>query len=186
MRWLLTRGPYGIPGIPKPTLFGLKFASIPAFLGLSSVIASGCVLLLSGMLYSPFGRTLKAIREDELATLALGKDVTAFKIQAFAIAAGFAAVAGSLYAWYITYIDPTSFNLDESIFIVAVVLVGGSGTLKGPLIGAAFMILLPELLRFLRIPDTIAPNVRQIIYGLLLVILMRYRSQGIAGEYKFE
>jgi branched-chain amino acid transport system permease protein len=76
--------------------------------------------------------------------------------------------------------------LDESIFLIAVVLVGGSGNMKGPLVGALFMILLPEALRFLGLPDTIAPNVRQMIYGILLIILMRYRPQGIAGEYKFE
>jgi len=182
----LTRGPYGIPGIPKPSIFGLKFNSIPAFLVFSGILSVVCIFILVGMLKSPFGRSLKAIREDELATAALGKNITAFKIQAFVIAGGISAVAGSLYAWYVTYIDPTSFNLNESIFIIAVVLVGGSGNIKGPIVGTLFMILLPEILRFLRIPDTVAPNVRQMIYGALLIILMRYRPQGIAGEYKFE
>lgn len=182
----LTRGPYGIPGIPKPMLFRLHFNSIPKFLGLSCAFALGSTFALAIILNSPFGRTLRAIRDDELAALALGKDVAKFKVQAFAIAAGFAAVAGGLYASYFTYISPTSFSIDESIFIVAIVLVGGSGNMKGPLIGSLFMVFLPELLRFLRIPDTIAANIRQIIYGSLLVILMRYRPQGILGTYKFE
>ena len=63
---------------------------------------------------------------------------------------------------------------------------GGSGNLKGSIIGVIFMIILPEALRFMGIPDTIAPNVRQMIYGALLVLLMLYRPQGIAGEYRFE
>ena len=182
----LTRGPYGIPGIPKPRFFGFEFASLPSFLLLSSALAFLVFLALWRISASPFGRVLKAIRDDEMATLALGKRVANFKIWAFVIAGGIAAIAGSLYAGYVTYIDPTSFTLDESIFILAIILVGGSGNLKGPVIGTAFMIILPEALRFLGIPDTIAPNVRQMIYGVLLVILMFYRSQGLAGEYKFE
>lgn len=128
---------------------------------------------------------LKAIREDELSAISIGKNVRRFKILAFAISSGMAAIAGSLYASYVTYIDPTSFNLDESIFILSVVLVGGSGNLKGPIVGTLLMILLPEGLRFLGIPDNIAPNVRQMIYAFILILLMRFRPQGIAGEYRF-
>jgi branched-chain amino acid transport system permease protein len=182
----LTRGPYGIPGIPRPNLFGIEFGNLLLFLLLSAILASIVILVIYRLTSSPFGRALKAIREDELVTLALGKNVARFKIWSFVIASGIAAISGSLYAGYVTYIDPTSFTLDESIFILAIILVGGSGNLKGPIVGTAFMIILPEILRFLGIPDTIAPNVRQMIYGALLVLLMRYRSQGIAGEYKFE
>lgn len=182
----LTRGPYGIPGIPRPRLFGIEFGSLPLFLLLSSSLALLVLIAVRRLTSSPFGRALKGIREDELVTLALGKDVARFKIWAFVIASGIAAISGALYAGYVTYIDPTSFTLDESIFILAIILVGGSGNLKGPIIGTVFMIVLPEILRFLGIPDTIAPNVRQMIYGTLLVLLMRYRSQGIAGEYRFE
>lgn len=182
----LTRGPYGIAGIPKPSIFGLAFDSIPLFFILAVFIA-GIVILVSLTLYrSPFGRVLKAIREDEVVALSLGKNIAALKMQSFAIAAGIAAIAGSMYAVYVTYIDPTSFTIDESIFIIAVVLVGGSGNFKGPLIGTAFMIILPELLRFVGIPDTIAPNIRQMIYGSILVLLMLKRPQGIAGEYRME
>ena len=129
---------------------------------------------------------LKAIREDELSAVSLGKNVWWFKIIAFAISSGIAAIAGGLYAGYITYIDPTSFTLDESIFIISIVLVGGSGNFRGPIIGAVLMILLPEVLRFLGIQDSIAPNLRQIIYAMILILLMRYRPQGLAGEYRFE
>ena len=185
--WIgLTRGPYGIPGIPRPSIFGFKFDSLPLYLILSAVILSLVFLLIRLLCESPFGRALKALREDELAAGSLGKDVPNLKIWAFVIAGGLAAVSGVLYATYVTYIDPTSFTLDESIFIIAIVLIGGSGNLKGPMVGAVFMIILPEVLRFLGIPSTIAPNVRQMIYGALLILLIRFRPQGLAGEYKLE
>jgi len=182
----LTRGPYGIPGIPRPSLFGWQVASLPAYFILSSVMAVLCMVLLWLMASSPFGRTLKAIREDEVAAEALGKNITHFKVLAFAIAGGIAAVAGALYAGYVTYIDPTSFTLLEAVFILSLVIIGGAGNIRGPILGAVLLIILPEILRFLRIPDTVAPNVRQMIYGALIVLLMRFRPQGIAGEYKFE
>jgi len=182
----LTRGPYGIPGIPRASLFGFEFRSIPANLLLVAVLTVLVVLFSKGIFNSPFGRILKSIREDETASKAMGKNTTKVKIWAFVLAGGIAAIAGALYASYITYIDPTSFTLDESIFILAVILVGGSGNLKGPIVGAFFMIILPEVLRFLGLPDTIAPNVRQIIYALTLILLMFFRPQGIAGEYKLK
>jgi len=182
----LTRGPYGIPGIPRASLFGLEFRSIPTNLFLVAVLTILVVLFSKGLYDSPFGRILKSIREDETASKAMGKNTPKVKIWSFVVACGIAAIAGALYSSYITYIDPTSFTIDESIFIICVILVGGSGNLKGPIVGAVFMIILPELLRFVGLPDTIAPNVRQIIYALTLILLMFFRPQGIAGEYKLK
>lgn len=185
--WIdLTRGPYGIPGIPKPEMLGIRFDNLYKFFVLSGGIALIVFLIAKRLYSSSFGLVLKAIREDELSATSLGKNVRKFKILAFAISSGIAAIAGALYASYVTYIDPTSFNLDESIFILSVIIVGGSGNLKGPIIGTLFMILLPEGLRFLGIPDSVAANVRQIIYALILILLMRFRPQGLAGEYRFE
>jgi len=185
--WIsLTRGPYGIPGINRPVLLGFKFDSLPSyfFLSLFFVIIVG---LLFKLLYkSPFGRVLKAIREDEISAKAMGKNVDSLKIWSCLIGCGIASISGALYAGYVTYIDPTSFTLMESVFILSIVLVGGSGNFRGPIIGTIFMVILPEILRFLGLPDSIAPNVRQMIYGALLIILMKYRPQGLAGEYRFE
>jgi branched-chain amino acid transport system permease protein len=100
---------------------------------------------------------------------ALGKNVKKMKIQIFVISASLASMVGVLYAHYISYIDPTSFTVDESIFILSIVIIGGLGSLWGSLWAAAFMILLPELLRFVGLPDSIAANMRQIIYGLILI-----------------
>ena len=185
--WIdLTRGPYGIPGIPRPELFGIVFDSLPKFFALSGTIAIGILLVAKRLYSSPFGLVLKAIREDELSAISIGKNVRKFKVLAFAISSGLAAISGALYAVYVTFIDPTSFTLDESIFILSIVMVGGSGNLRGPVTGTLLMILLPECLRFLGIPDSVAPNLRQIIYALVLILLMRFRPQGLAGEYRLD
>lgn len=180
----ITRGPYGISGIPRPEIAGFKFDTIPAYFTLTAVIAILIFLIFRRLVLSPFGRTLKAIREDEIAALGLGKNTAKFKILSFTFSSGIAAVAGCLYAGYMTYIDPTSFTIYESIFILSMILIGGTGNLRGPLVGVIFAIVFPEVLRFIGIPDTIAPNVRQMIYGLTLAVLMYFRPQGIAGEYK--
>jgi branched-chain amino acid transport system permease protein len=182
----LTRGPYGIPGIPRPNLFGIEIDSILSYFIFSGIIAAFCIIFLYLIGDSPFGRVLKAIREDEIAAAALGKNIVRFKIIAFAIAAGFASVSGVLFAGYMRYIDPTSFTLMESIFIVSIIIIGGTGNISGPLVGTALMIILPEILRFLRIPDAIAANMRQIIYGLLIIVILRHKPQGFSGEYRFE
>jgi branched-chain amino acid transport system permease protein len=182
----LTRGPYGIPGIPKPAFLGLEFRSLPAFLALSATLAASVAFLHWQIARSPFGRGLQAVRDDELAARALGKNPDYFRVAAFVLAGGMAAIAGALYATYVSYIDPTSFGLDEAIFIVTVVVIGGAGSLWGPVVGAAFVVLLPEALRFLHVPGAIAPNVRQIMFGLLLILAMRFRPQGIAGRYAFD
>lgn len=182
----LTHGPFGIPDIPRPSLFGvITLASNWSYLIFSIVVATLCCLLLSLIGNSPFGRVLKAIREDEIAAISLGKDIVRFKVIAFAMAAGFAAIAGALFAGYLRYIDPTSFDLSESVFILSIIIIGGAGNVIGPLIGTAMMILLPEALRFVGVPDNLAPNLRQIIYGVLILLIMRYRPQGLLGEYGY-
>lgn len=108
------------------------------------------------------------------------------KTTAFATGAALAAVPGGLFAGYMRFIDPTSFTLMEAIFILSIVVIGGAGSFVGPILGAGLLVLLPEALRFLQMPDAAAANVRQIIYGLLIVLLMRYRPRGLAGEYEFE
>lgn len=180
----VTKGPYGIPGIPRPTLFGTTIGSLPAYFAFTLATALVCTGLLYLIGRSPFGRVLKAIREDELVASALGKNTPRFKITVFAIAAGFAAVPGVLFAGYMRYIDPTSFTILESVFILSIIIIGGTGNVRGPLVGAVFLVILPEALRFLGMPDAVAANMRQIIYGLLIILIMRYRPQGLAGEYR--
>jgi branched-chain amino acid transport system permease protein len=185
--WIdLTRGPYGISGIPKPTVFGFEFRGLPAFFILCAGVAVAVMFLHWQLARSPYGRSLQAVRDDELATRALGKNPLYFRMTAFVTSGCLAAIAGALYATYISFIDPTSFGLDESIFIATAVIIGGAGSIWGPVLGAAFVVLLPELLRFLHVPGTYAPNVRQIVFGLLLIIVMRFRPRGLVGRYNFD
>ena len=128
---------------------------------------------------------LKAIREDEVFVRAAGRNVSDAKVEVFVISASLASIAGVVYATYITYIDPTSFTIMESIFIISIVIIGGSANLKGSIVGAVVLVALPELLRFVGLPNSIAANIRQILYGALLVIFMLWRPQGFLGEYKF-
>jgi len=181
-----TGGPMGLPGIPPPTIFGLAISS---HLGFLLLIGFSCALILwisHRIVQSPFGRVLKAIREDEVFAQAVGKNVAAYKVLVFIIGAGMAAVAGVMYAYYISFIDPTSFTVMESIFIISIVIIGGAGSLWGPVIGAVVLVVLPEALRFVGMPSSIAANMRQIIYGGLLVAFMMWRPQGLMGKHTFQ
>jgi len=182
----LTRGPYGISGIPVPKFFGLEVDSVAKYALFTAVVGGLGLGVLWLLAHSPFGRLLRAVRDDELAAAALGKNVTHVKTIAFVLSACFAAIPGALFAGYMRYIDPTSFTLTESIFIISMVVIGGAGNFAGPAIGAVLLVLLPEALRFLHVPDSVAANLRQVVYGILLILLMRFRPQGLIGEYDFE
>lgn len=182
----VTNGPYGVTNIQRPVIFGSNTNSLLYFSIYSSIVTSLILIFLTVVLKSPFGRVLKAIRDNELAAISLGKNNIRLKMVSVAVASGCAAVAGTIYASYITYIDPTSFTSNESILLLSMVIIGGSGNIRGQVIGALTLVIIPELLRFVSIPDTIAANLRMIIYGLLLILLMVLRPQGILGEYKFK
>jgi len=177
--WMsLTRGPLGIPGIPGISLFGIEIESRWAFLLLTLIFAGLIFFFLNKLTGSAFGRTLRALSEDEIFTQSLGKDVYSSKVIAFTVGAMLAAIPGALYAHYISYIDPTSFTIDESIFILTIVILGGMRNLWGSVIAAAFLIFLPEILRFVGMPNAIAANMRQIIYGGILIFMMFQYSKG--------
>jgi len=182
----LTRGPMGLPGIPGFSIFGIQISEIWSYLLLVLVFVVITVFVINRIVDSPFGRILRSIREDEIASKALGKNTTKYKLLVFIIGAFFAGIAGSLYAHYITFIDPSSFTVMESITILLMVIFGGMGKISGSFVGAVILVVLPELLRFLGMPSSIAAPMRQMIYGLLLVILMLKRPQGIMGVYKFK
>lgn len=180
--WMdLTRGPLGIPGIPAISLFGYALDSKISFLILSVFLVALCWLFLKRITNSGFGKSLIAVSEDEIYTQSIGKNVYSLKITSFTISAVLASIPGALYAHYISYIDPTSFTINESIFILSIVIIGGMGSLTGSFVASAFMILLPEGLRFIGMPDNIAANMRQIIYGLILVVIMMKGKNGIKG-----
>ena len=180
----LTRGPLGIPGISRPEFLSINFSNNFNFLVLTLMFLGLVYFVLLFIVNSSFGRVLKAIREDEEAIKIFGYNTTYFKLAIFTISAAMAAIGGSLFASYITFIDPTSFTLSESIFILAIVILGGLANLRGSILGALFLILLPELLRFVGFPIDIAAQMRQVVYGVILILLMLYRPQGLIGEFK--
>ena len=181
----ITRGPLGIPGIPRPSFGGLTIQSHFGSLVLAAIFAIFAYIIVGRILTSPFGRVLRAIREDEVFAQAVGKHTVQFKVAAFALSAALAASAGSFYAHYITYIDPISFTVVESVLVISMVIIGGAGSKWGPLLGATLLVTLPEALRFIGFPSVVAANLRQVIYGLLLVVVMMMRPRGLIGNYGF-
>jgi branched-chain amino acid transport system permease protein len=182
----LTNGPFGISGIPKPIILGMKLDSLGE-IALLAVMLAGCCAFIAWLLASsPWGRLLKCIRDDELATRSLGKNVRLVKVQAFSVACGMVALAGAIYTSYVGYIDPSLAALDHSLLMLSMVIVGGLGNFTGPLVGAGILVALPELLRLANLPDPISASIRLMVFGLLLVLMMHFRPQGIAGEYRIE
>lgn len=180
----VTRGPLGIPGIPRPVFLGLDFGNNTLFF-MKVLLAVGLAYWKSDFLVrSSFGRALKAIREDEQALQIFGYQTTYYKLMIFVIAAAMAALAGALFASYITYIDPSIAVLNESIFVLSIIILGGLADLRGSVLGAIVLIFLPEILRFVGFPADIAGQMRQLLYGVLLVLCMLYRPQGFLGKYK--
>jgi len=180
LNWIsLTRGPMGIVGIEYPPTLTLGSwtidFSIPLnyyFLVLVFAVVTFAIIL--SLLNSKLGRALKAIREDEIAAECAGINLTYYKLVAFSLGAVFAGIAGSLYAHYIGYISPDSFVLLESINILVMLVLGGMGTMIGPVIGAAGVTFLLEYLRFLA-------EFKLIFYGLVLMVVMVVAPGGFWG-----
>jgi branched-chain amino acid transport system permease protein len=187
MNWTdLTNGHAGLPGIPRPNVLGWVIDQPFEYVFLAAAFAVLTYAICWRLTHSAFGRVLQAIRDDEIAAQAMGKNVVLVKIVIACISSALGAMAGSLYAHYITYINPSSFALHESIFIASLVILGGSERLAGPIVGAFLLLAIPEVLKFLAIPDTVAAPMRQIIYGALLIVFMLVRPEGILGRVRME
>jgi len=182
----LTNGPFGITAIPRPAVGSFRASTPLEMAGFATVVFAFLVAVLWRLGRSPWARLLVAMREDELAARGLGKNTRLVKVQAIALASSLAAIAGALYAGHVRFLDPSSASLNESILFLSMVLVGGAGNFRGPLVGALVLVSLPEVLRLLALPAAQAANLRLLIYGLLLVLFVHFRPQGIAGEYRVE
>lgn len=180
----LTRGPFGIPGITRPELLGFSFSENLHFLVLLLATLALVYIISQIIVKSSFGRVLQCIREDEQVVQVLGYKTHYYKLAVFIFSAVLASIAGAFFASYISFIDPSSFALMESIFILAMIILGGLANNKGALVGVIILIILPEALRFVGFPSEIAAQMRQVIYGLMLVLMMLYRPQGFLGKYK--
>jgi branched-chain amino acid transport system permease protein len=184
-RWL-TKGPMGLPGIPRPAWIAPGVAGMPAYLLFSFLAALGVFLLILRLTRSPFGRALKVVREDEYVAQAFGKNVLKLKIKSVTVGSGLAGLAGAMWAHYISYISPADFTMTETILVLLCVVLGGRGTNWGPVIGAFAVIFFGEVVRFLPIPlefrRFVAP-LQGMVYGALLVLFMLRMPRGIIAEH---
>lgn len=181
----LTGGVSGLSAIPPATLFGHEIVGPFETLAL----AASCLLIIitvtTALLKSSFGRNLRAIRDSESAAYASGKNVAAIKTLSVVVSSAFAAVGGVLYAFYLSFINVESFTLDTSVLLMAMIIIGGTGTVLGPIVGAVLLMVLPSLFSYMSfLPQTEIGSIQQIVYGLAMVLLMIYRPGGIAGVAK--
>lgn len=182
----LTRGPMGIPGIPRPEIFGFAFTDNFSFLILALVVAALSYFLLNRIVNSLFGKSLEAVRDDELASKSLGKNVFKLKAISLATTAFFAGISGGMYASYITFIDPSSFNLMALIPMVLIVMMGGLASMPGTVLATIVIILLPEPLRFIGFPSSILGPMRQMIYAIALIVILYFKPRGFYGRIDLE
>lgn len=176
LNWdVVTNGTLGVKNIPKPELFGIKLTI--ANNGLYYLMAVMLLIVTCfciAVVKSKTGRAFLAIKTDEMAGTMMGINVTYYKMLAFVLSACICSVAGSLYAVLIGYIDPNTFTFDVSTLILSIVILGGMGTIRGMFLGAVVLITFPEVSRALM-------DYRFVVYGLILVLMMRFRPQGILG-----
>lgn len=166
-------GARGFPGIPKYTNFFWVYLVV-------------LIVLVSSynLLKSPQGRAILSIREDEIASEAMGINTTHFKIFAFIFGAFWAGVAGGLWAHYLQFLHPSSFTFMKSVEVLVMIVLGGLGSISGVAISAVFLTILPELLRYVKVLFNTTVDPRMVIYSLLLILTMLLRPQGLLGGYR--
>ncbi len=173
--WMsFTNGPLGIMDIPPPDIFGYAIETRRQYYYLIFALVLLTIGSMHRLITCRFGRALVAIRENELAAESMGVHTTRYKIQAFVLAAFYAGIAGSYYAHFVKYISPDSFYIYESFILLAMLAFGGQGNLIGPVVGAAILITIPEVFRFLQ-------EYRMLVYGSVLIVMMLVRPQGLLG-----
>jgi branched-chain amino acid transport system ATP-binding protein/branched-chain amino acid transport system permease protein len=176
-------GAYGLLGIHNPQFLGLNFLYPRDYFWMFLVLTVVVLIVCWRIGDSPFGRVLKGIREDELATRALGKNVFSYKVAAFAITSAIAGLAGALLVFYNQLATTSVFDFNALTTIMAIVVIGGMGNLLGSILGAALVILLEPLLEsWLNISPDKAALWRLVIYGLALVLVVRLRPAGLLPE----
>ncbi len=168
----ITGGANGIFGISRPSLFGYVIRTPHDFYYLIFAFAALTILLFYRLENSRFGRALSYIREDDVAAEGSGIDTAHYKLMAFALGAFWAGMAGTIFAAKMTIVSPQSFTFWESVILFTIVILGGSGNIRGVLLGSFLIIGLPELFREFA-------NARMLLFGAAMVIMMIFRPRGI-------
>jgi len=175
-----TGGIGGITNIPPASLFGFQLTTPAQYLVLTLACLAAVIAIVRALVRGSFGRSLKAIRDNETAASTYGKNVAVIKTIAVAVSSSLAAVAGALYAFYMSFVNVESFVLDTSVLLIAMVVIGGVATLTGPIIGTLLILLLPAALSYLPgLPSTEIGSIQQIVYGAAMVLLMIFRPGGV-------
>jgi len=170
----LTGGPSGFVGVPRLNLFGYSFDSDLSYYYVVAGVLTVVVLLSLNLIDSRVGRAMRAIHTSEKAAQVSGIDITAYKRFIFVLSAGYAGVAGVLYAHYLSFVAPSSFGFHFSVTLIVMVVLGGMANVWGAVAGALFLSVLPEFLRAFE-------DVETLLYGAILVLGMMYLPDGIAG-----
>jgi branched-chain amino acid transport system permease protein len=171
-------GPGGIRAIPR-TITGA--ARTPSILVISICHAVATVFAIRAIVRGPYGRAITAMRDEELAFTALGRNAMSLKIVIFAIGCGIAGIAGGVYAYYFQYISPDQFEVLQSAAILTMVVLGGMGTAYGPVVGALLLLAIPQAITFLQLPPSIMAPTQGIIFTVLVLLFLFLRPAGIMG-----
>jgi branched-chain amino acid transport system permease protein len=173
LNWMeLTKGPQGITNIPQPDLFGFRFDTDHKYFYIIFIVTLLGILFARKMIHSRTGRALVALRDSYIAAEAMGINTTYYKVLAFAVSAFYAGIAGSLYAHLVTYISPEMGDVSELLTVFAMMMLGGIGTIGGPILGAAVITFGNEYLRVLG-------DLRMVFYGLMILLLVIYLPNGL-------
>ena len=144
-----------------------------------SAVFAVVVWMIRWLLTGPYGRVIAAMRDDELAFSALGRNAMMIKLSLFAIGSGFAGIAGGIYAYYFQYISPDQFEILQSAMLLTMVVVGGMGSQWGPVVGAVLLLLLPQAISFLNLPPSIMAPLQGVIFTTLVLVFLFWRPQGL-------
>lgn len=176
-----TGGASGLGNIPN-IVEGPSRSAVFAIV--SCLIAAVVVWLIRWLLTGPYGRVISAMRDDELAFSALGRNAMMIKLTLFAIGSGFAGIAGGVYAYYFQYLSPDQFEILQSAMLLTMVVVGGMGSHLGPVVGAVLLLLLPQAISFLNLPPSVMAPLQGVIFTTLVLIFLFWRPQGLIAPQK--
>jgi len=178
----LTRGPLGITGIPKPSLFNSYFDSLLEIFTFYTLLAFLTYFYFEKLLKSPLGRVIQAMRDDEIALLSLGRNTFKLKSYILGLSSMFSSLSGLMYAHYFSYFHPSNFGLNDLVFALSAVFLGGLANNKGTTFGVFLLILIPELLRFFNLPGSLIGPLRQIIYATIIILVLWFKPKGLFGK----
>jgi len=176
LNWVsFTRGPMGVRSIPPVEVFGYEITSVVGNYFVAATVAVIAIVAVHRLTHSYYGNALRSLREDDQCSAAMGLNPVRLKVEAFGISCGIAGLAGAVYAHTANYISPDSFKFGESILILAMIVVGGLGSVPGAILGALLLIVLPEALRGIG-------DFRMIAVGMFMFLSIMFLPKGLIGE----